>query len=205
MVTESFKYEVKGLDQLVSELKKVAKQSNMTEKEIDEMFDSVEKGSKKTTAETKNIGGGFDGLKNVAAKAGAAMVAAFAVEKLVQYGQQVLDIERKFNKMEKQIARFSGLSGTALDKATSKVESLSQVFDKDMNEVLIAANAFSKQMGISFDESLVLIEKGFLQGADASGDFLSKVKEYPVQFKNAGFSAEEFIKIAKEWTKKYAI
>ena len=201
MVTESFKYEVKGLDQLVSELKKVAKQSNMTEKEIDEMFDSVEKGSKKTTAETKNIGGGFDGLKNVAAKAGAAMVAAFAVEKLVQYGQQVLDIERKFNKMEKQIARFSGLSGTALDKATSKVESLSQVFDKDMNEVLIAANAFSKQMGISFDESLVLIEKGFLQGADASGDFLSKVKEYPVQFKNAGFSAEEFIKIATQEVK----
>ena len=56
-------------------------------------------------------------------------------------------------------------------------------------------------MGISFEEAMSLIETGFLAGADANGDFLDKVKQYPVQFKNAGFSAEEFIKISAQEVK----
>jgi len=62
-------------------------------------------------------------------------------------------------------------------------------------------NNFAKQYGISQTEALDLIEKGFLQGADASGEFLEKVKEYGTQFKQAGFSAEDFIKAATQEVK----
>ncbi|WP_338813419.1 hypothetical protein V9L05_18755 [Bernardetia sp. Wsw4-3y2] len=197
MVTESFKYEVKGLDELLSELKKVAKQSNMTEKEIDEMFSSVEKGSKKTSKETKNVGGGFNGLSAIAGKAGAAMVAAFAVEKIIEYGKKLIDIERKYYNLEKQISRFSGLSGTALDKATSKVEALSIVYKKDLNETLLKSQYLSTQLGTDLTGSLSLIEKGFLAGADSQGKFFSFLdSEYPKLLQQAGLVEDQILQIA---------
>ncbi len=56
----------------------------------------------------------------------------------------------------------------------------------------------SKQFGISFQESLKLIEDGFVAGADVNGEFLENIKEYPAYFKEAGISASEFIAITTQ-------
>lgn len=109
-----------------------------------------------------------------------------------------LELEKQFTRMRNEVERFSGASGAALSELTVDVKSLADTFDKDFNEVLNATNSLSEQMEISFDDAFTLIERGFIQGADAQGDFLDKVREYPVQFKEAGLTAEDFIKIATQ-------
>lgn len=189
----------KELDSLIEKLKEVGKQANLSEKEIDEMLSPLEKQKlPNATKQTEKLGSGMGKLGGIAKGVGSAFIAAFAVENLVRFVNEVMNIEREFTNLSKQVSRFSGLTGTALDKTTSKVAALSKTFGKDLNDVLIATNSLAKQSEISFDEAFTLIEKGFLQGADVSGDFLDKVKEYPIQFKNSGRSAEDFIKIATQ-------
>lgn len=113
-----------------------------------------------------------------------------------QIGKEFLNLTAEVNKSRESVAKFSELTGEALNDTTAKTRAVAETFGKDFNEVLGAANSLSKAMGISFDESLALIEKGFVKGADINGDFLDKVKEYPIQFKQAGLTAEEFIKVA---------
>jgi hypothetical protein len=92
-----------------------------------------------------------------------------------------------------EVKKLSGLTGDALNNATSRAIAVADTYKKDFNEVLEATDHLSKQMGISFSESFDLIEKGFQAGADANGEFLENVREYPGFFKEADYSAEQFI------------
>lgn len=93
---------------------------------------------------------------------------------------------------------FTGLSGAELKAVRNEVQAVADSYDKDFKEVLEAANAMSKQFGISVQESLKLIEDGFAAGADVNGEFLENISEYPAYFKEAGISASEFIAIATQ-------
>ena len=148
--------------------------------------------------------GGDDGIefsnlgKNLGGAVGAGIAVGLAVEgvgAIKDYTQQVV---QEFGKLNKEVSQVLGDSTGGIDAFVVKVKSIADVFSKDTNEVLIAANNFAKQTGISLDRSFDLIEKGFISGADSSGNFLSNLSEYPVQFANAGFSAEDFIKIATQ-------
>jgi len=97
--------------------------------------------------------------------------------------------------------QFSNKSGDDLKQFRNEVQSVADTFNKDFKETLISANAVAKQFGISQDESLKLIEKGFIAGADANGEFLQNLKEYPAYFKEAGISASEFIAITTQTNK----
>ena len=90
---------------------------------------------------------------------------------------------------------FTGLSGMELNGVRNEIQAVADAYDKDFREVLEAANAMSKQFGISMQESLKLMEEGFVSGADANGEFIENVKEYPAYFREAGISAGEFIAI----------
>ena len=155
-------------------------------------------GIEKVAAATQTASAQVGIFSGIAGKIGPLLAVSFSVDAIAGFVSGLIDTEKEINGLQKTIARFSNETGAQLDTTTSKVLALSQTFGKDMNEVLIATNAFSKQTGRSFSESLALIEKGFIQGADANGEFLDFLKEYPVQFKNAGFSAEEFIKISTQ-------
>lgn len=93
---------------------------------------------------------------------------------------------------------FTGLTGDAMKAARNEVQAVADMYDKDFREVLESANAMSKQFGISFQESMQLIEDGFAAGADVNGEFLENIKEYPAYFKEAGLSASEFIAITTQ-------
>ena len=68
--------------------------------------------------------------------------------------------------------------------------------------MLTAINSVEKQFGISSDEALKVIKDGFIAGADAKGEFLSALKEYPAYFKEAGISADQFVAIIAETNKQ---
>lgn len=93
---------------------------------------------------------------------------------------------------------FTDLSGSELKAVRNEVQAVADSYDKDFKEVVEAANAMSKQFGISVQESLKLIEDGFAAGADVNGEFLENIKEYPAYFREAGLSASEFIAITTQ-------
>lgn len=94
--------------------------------------------------------------------------------------------------------QFTGKSGDDLKAYRNEVQALADMYDKDFREVLMAANALSKQFGISQNEALTLVKDGFVAGADANGEFLDTLKEYPAYFKEAGISAKQFIAISAQ-------
>lgn len=97
--------------------------------------------------------------------------------------------------------QFTGKEGDALKAYRNEVQAVADMFDKDFKEVLISTNAVAKQFGISADESLQYIKDGFIAGADANGEFLDTLKEYPAYFKEAGISADQFVAIVAQTNK----
>lgn len=84
---------------------------------------------------------------------------------------------------------------------TTDIQATADTFNTEFNEVLISANALSKQFGIDGQKSLELINKGFLNGANVSGEFLDQLKEYPAQMKAVGLDAEQTISIITQQVK----
>lgn len=97
--------------------------------------------------------------------------------------------------------QFTGKSGDDLKAFRNEVQAVADSFNADFRETLIATNALSKQFGISANEALQLVKDGFLSGADANGEFLDTLKEYPAYFKEAGISADQFVAIVTQTNK----
>lgn len=129
---------------------------------------------------------GFKGAVNPITAVGTALVA------LTGY---VAGVTLEYEKLQNTVTKATGLQGEQAREVTANIKAISDTFNQDFNEVTIATNAFAKQLGIDFDEALGLVEKGFLNGADAQGDFLDTLKEYPAFIKQANLSAEDFIEL----------
>lgn len=97
--------------------------------------------------------------------------------------------------------QFTGKSGDDLKAFRNEVQAVADSFNADFRETLIATNALSKRFGISANEALQLVKDGFLSGADANGEFLDTLKEYPAYFKEAGISADQFVAIVAQTNK----
>lgn len=97
--------------------------------------------------------------------------------------------------------QFTGKGGDDLKAYRNQVQAVSDTFNADFKETLIASNALAKQFGISADEALKLIQDGFVAGGNANGEFLDSLKEYPAYFKEAGISADQFVAILAQTNK----
>lgn len=95
-----------------------------------------------------------------------------------------------------QTANITELTGDALKNATKDASQLATTFDKDINEVLRAADSLVRNnVAGSFDEAFDLISKGFQEGADRGDDFLDTLNEYAEDFGKLGFTADETLKL----------
>lgn len=94
--------------------------------------------------------------------------------------------------------QFTGLAGQELSQVRNQVTVLADTFDSDFREVMVAANAVSKQFGIDIQQSLNLVQQGLVAGANANGEFFDTLREYPAYFREAGLTAEQFIAITTQ-------
>lgn len=132
-------------------------------------------------------------LTQALAFAGVTVGAEAVLEGIQELGAEIINTTKEVAELRGNINTLTGATGADLDGLTTSVLAVSRTFGKDFNEVLQASNTLSKQMGVSQQEAMRLIQQGFLAGADAGGDFLDQVKEYAPQFKDAGFAAQDFI------------
>ena len=91
--------------------------------------------------------------------------------------------------------QFTQLTGSALKDLRDEISGISDTFGTDFRETLQATNSVAKQFGISYEQAVDVIRKGFVAGADANGEFIDTLKEYPAYFKEAGISASDFVAI----------
>jgi hypothetical protein len=112
------------------------------------------------------------------------------------------DYNKGVKEATKLTKQFTDKSGDDLKIYRSEVQALADYYSKDFRDMLTAINSVEKQFGISSDEALKVIKDGFIAGADANGEFLSALKEYPAYFKEAGISADQFVAIIAETNKQ---
>lgn len=147
---------------------------------------------------TGQFGSALQGL--IAGGAAGAIGVAFNVgtEVVTQTVQNVQELIVTFRELERGVSQFTGASGRQLRDFSTDIKAIGDTFEVDYNDVLLSANSLSKQLGIDFGEALQLIQEGFLRGANANGEFLDSVREYPAFFKEARLSGEQFIAVISQ-------
>lgn len=98
--------------------------------------------------------------------------------------------------------QFTGLTGDEMKSVRNEVLAVSNTFGLEFTETMQSANTMSKAFGISVSESLKIMQDGLVSGANANGEFLDTIKEYPRYFKEAGLNAEEMVAISTQATKE---
>ena len=98
--------------------------------------------------------------------------------------------------------QFTGLTGDEMKSVRNEVLAVSNTFGLEFTETMQSANTMSKAFGISVSESLKIMQDGLVSGANANGEFLDTIKEYPRYFKEAGLSAEGMVAISTQATKE---
>lgn len=98
--------------------------------------------------------------------------------------------------------QFTGLTGNEMKSVRNEVLAVSNTFGLEFTETMQSANTMSKAFGISVSESLRIMQDGLVSGANANGEFLDTIKEYPRYFQEAGLSAEEMVAISTQATKE---
>lgn len=98
--------------------------------------------------------------------------------------------------------QFTGLTGNEMKSVRNEVLAVSNTFGLEFTETMQSANTMSKAFGISVSESLKIMQDGLVSGANANGEFLDTIKEYPRYFKEAGLSAEKMVAISTQATKE---
>lgn len=147
----------------------------------------------------QNIWRGFGDITNAVgkgAKAAAIITLAFEAFRLISETiNAATEAGKEFIDTAGLIQQRFGLAGDALKDSTGTVIALARTYQQESRDIINSANTLSKELGTSFEDSLTLIEAGFRKGANAQGDFLDQLREYPAQFAAAGGNAQQFIDI----------
>ncbi len=96
---------------------------------------------------------------------------------------------------------LTGKTGDDLKNFRNEVQATADTFNQNFEDVLTAANNYAQQYGISVDEALKNIQDGFITGANANGQYLDSLKEFPAYFREAGVSADGFVAIMSQTSK----
>lgn len=141
-------------------------------------------------------GGGIAGSLVTGVAAGGTMALIDgAIQGVSELKAFVQDTVNEFRNLNREVFQLTGLEGDAAEGVSSQVKAIADVFGKDTSEVLQAANAEAKQLGVSLEDALGAMEQRFLAGADANGELIDSTKEYAGFIKEAGLSQEEFSNI----------
>ena len=94
-----------------------------------------------------------------------------------------------------QLENF-GVASENLDQVAVRAQTIGEIFKVSADEVAVAANTLVKEFGVPFEKAFDTIQSGFLKGANAQGEFLKELKEYPAQFRAANIGLEEFLALS---------
>ena len=124
---------------------------------------------------------------------GIALTAFSAISEIVG---GLIEAAKATKELSAQVTNFTQITGEELTVVVAKSQAIAVTYGKNVDEIVVAANSASKALGLSFSQALNVVEIGFRKGADAQGQFLDGLKEYSVQFRDAGLGAEDFLRVS---------
>lgn len=93
---------------------------------------------------------------------------------------------------------FTGVTGAELTHLRAEIQATASTYNKDFKDVLESVDLLMSHFNITSSEAIDTINKGFATGADINGDYLDLIKQYGPVFKDAGFSAEQFVALIQQ-------
>ena len=152
---------------------------------------------------TGAIGGIQNGFANLSKSSGALTtglggigIALTAFQAISEIVGSLIEAARATKELSAQVTNFTQITGDELEAVVATSQAIAITYGKNVDDIVVAANSASKALGISFAQALNVVEIGFRKGADAQGQFLDGLKEYSVQFRDAGLSAEDFLRVS---------
>jgi hypothetical protein len=152
---------------------------------------------------TGAIGGIQNGFANLSKSSGALSmslggigIALTAFQAISEIVGSLIEAARATKELSAQVTNFTQITGDELEAVVATSQAIAVTYGKNVDDIVVAANSASKALGISFAQALDVVEIGFRKGADAQGQFLDGLKQYSVQFRDAGLSAEDFLRVS---------
>jgi uncharacterized coiled-coil DUF342 family protein len=153
---------------------------------------------------TNALTGLKEGFKKLAALGPAGLIIggiagiAAGTAAVVKYGVEL-------DKTRDKIKEFSDAQGDELDKLNAAVSATSSVYQKDIEDITKVSTVFFqefKDLDVKNQaEAVGLIRKGFSAGADAGGEYLDILKEYPAQLREIGLTGSQSIALISQQPK----
>ncbi|MEQ9426960.1 MAG: hypothetical protein RJQ09_21230 [Cyclobacteriaceae bacterium] len=109
----SYKLDTKSLDRLIGKLRKTEDQAGLTEKEINEIERSLKDVDKKGGRNLDNLNKKMDGIVKIGRNIGSTIIAAFAVDRLIDFQKRIIDITREFQTQKAVLENALGSKGAA--------------------------------------------------------------------------------------------
>lgn len=106
------------------------------------------------------------------------------------------DYNKGLIEASRQTKFFTGLTGEAMSAVRDKAQAVADTYGKDFSEALGAATAISHNMGVTVDEALDLINKGFAAGGENSQQYLNILQRFAPTMEKMGLSADQFVAYA---------
>ena len=157
-----------------------------------------------------DVVGGINSLKGSVSGLGTSLMAVVAtpigavITALVGFAivaKYIYDYNVEMEKATKLTQEFTGLVGGELEDVTVRAKSFSEQTGADLKEVVRSVNAVAKAYNISYGQAFDMVQKGYVKAGQSAEDFFDNTDEYVMQFKNAGYSAEEFFSILESGAK----
>lgn len=106
------------------------------------------------------------------------------------------DYNKGLIEASRQTKFFTGLTGEAMSAVRDKAQAVADTYGKDFADTLKAATAISHNMGITVNNALDLINKGFAAGGENSQQYLNILQRFAPTMEKMGLSADEFVAFA---------
>lgn len=127
----------------------------------------------------------------IATPIGAAIAGLVAIGLAVK---ALWDFNVGLEKMNDEL-RALGVNASEMEKVRSGIQATAETFDKEFSEIAKKAKSLSTTYGISMAEANDIIARGLADGGKMNDEFLDSLGEYDVFFKEAGYSAQQFVDI----------
>lgn len=124
------------------------------------------------------------------------MLAFLGIADVVAGAKWWYDYNKGLVEASRQTKFFTGLTGEAMAAVRDKAQAVADTYGKDFADTLKAATAISHNMGVTADEALDLINKGFAAGGENSQQYLNILQRFAPTMEKMCLSADEFVAFA---------
>lgn len=171
-------------------------------KKLNAELEKAYQARRKINEELRGTQGLLSKIKSQLGPVGAGMLAAFSTAAVISFAGQIIDTIKLFRELKQETKLLTGLQDEMLDKAVAGTKALADTFETDYKENLLAANTLVQNFDVSYEEALKTMEKGYLAGANVSGDMLQQIKEYAPLMKEANIELDEMVALIAQTEKQ---